>query len=76
MRDKYFDIISQTFDFPKEEFDVQDNELLFNGVPLMEIIEHYGTPLKLNYLPKITEQIQKAKSWFNYAIEDLDYKGI
>ena len=75
MKTKYIDLISQTYDFPQEEFDVEDNNLLFNEVPLMDIIKQYGTPLKITYLPKISANIQKAKRWFNVAIAKADYRG-
>jgi arginine decarboxylase len=71
----YVDLIDQTFDFPTEEFRVVNNELLFNEVPLMDIIKEYGTPLKLTYLPKISEHIQYAKQIFNDAIKKFRYKG-
>ncbi len=41
----------------------------------MEIIEKYGTPLKITYLPKISSQIQKAKRLFKVAMAKVDYKG-
>jgi len=72
---KYIDLIQQTFDFPTKEFKVENNQLHFNGVNLMDIIDTYGTPLKLTYLPKISESIQNAKSYFTNAIEAHDYKG-
>ena len=72
---KYIDLIQQTFDFPTKEFKVENNQLHFNGVNLMEIIDTYGTPLKLTYLPKISESIQSAKRYFTNAIEAHDYKG-
>lgn len=75
MKNQYKDLIQQTFYFPQEGFDVVDNNLIFNGIPLMDIIEHYGTPLKLTYLPKISAQIQKAKWLFNVAMAKADYKG-
>ena len=75
MRNKYFDIIDQTFDFPTEEFKVVDNELDFHDVPLMDIIKQYGTPLKISFLPKIGSQIQKAKRLFNVAMAKVDYQG-
>ena len=65
MKNKYIDLIEQTFEFPNDEFKVIDNELYFNEVPLMDIIKQYGTPLKISYLPKISSQIQKAKRMFN-----------
>lgn len=73
--DKYFDLIDQTFYFPTEEFKLIDNELHFNGVPLMDVINKFGTPLKLSYLPKISSQIQKAKQLFNLAITENNYQG-
>ncbi|MEG2178789.1 MAG: arginine decarboxylase, partial [Bacteroidales bacterium] len=54
---------------------VEDNELYFNEVPLMDIIKQYGTPLKISYLPKITSQIQRAKRLFNVAMAKVDYQG-
>ncbi|HRH34589.1 MAG TPA: arginine decarboxylase, partial [Catalimonadaceae bacterium] len=72
---EYIDLIEQTFEFPTEEFRVENNELLFNGVPLMPIIQQYGTPLKLSYLPKISQHIQKAKSLFQKAFEKYNYTG-
>ena len=75
MRTKYIDLISQTYEFPQEEFKVEDNELIFNTVPLMDIIKQYGTPLKITYLPKISQNIQKARRWFNVAIAKSDYQG-
>ena len=75
MRTKYLDLISQTYEFPQEQFEVVDNELHFNDVPLMDIIKQYGTPLKITYLPKISQNIQRARRWFNVAIAKVDYKG-
>lgn len=75
MKNKYIDLIEQTFDFPQEEFHVEDNELYFHDIPLMDVIKQYGTPLKISYLPKITEQIQKARRWFNVAMAKADYQG-
>ncbi|MFZ5552207.1 MAG: arginine decarboxylase [Bacteroidota bacterium] len=75
MENTYLALIKQTFDFPTEEFQVKDNELYFYDIPLMDIVEQYGTPLKITYLPKIAGQIQKAKTMFNVAMAKVDYKG-
>ncbi len=75
MKNKYIDLIEQTFEFPQDEFTVVDNELNFNDVPLMDIIKQYGTPLKITYLPKISSQINRAKRMFNVAMAKVDYKG-
>ncbi len=75
MKNKYIDLIEQTFEFPQEEFRVDENELYFNDIPLMDVIKQYGTPLKITYLPRISEKIQQAKKWFNVAIAKADYNG-
>src|SRR5699024_8781697 len=56
-------------------FTVEDNELNFHDIPLMELIKQYGTPLKITYLPKISQQINRAKRMFNVAMAKVDYKG-
>ena len=71
----YYDLIDQTFEFPTREFNVENNELMFNNVPLMDIVKEYGTPLKLTYLPKITEHIEHAKLLFRNALKRYNYKG-
>ena len=71
----YRDLIEQTFEFPQKEFKVWENELYFNEVPLMDIIKEYGTPLKLTYLPRISENIRFVQATFNNAIEKFKYKG-
>jgi arginine decarboxylase len=75
MENTYSDLINQTFEFPQESFRVEDNDLYFHDINLMDIIEQYGTPLKITYLPKISSQIQKAKRLFNVAMAKVDYKG-
>ncbi len=75
MRNRYIDLINQTYNFPQEGFEVNDNYLSFNDLDLKSLIEQYGTPLKISYLPKIADRINKARMWFNDAIESLDYNG-
>lgn len=75
MKNTYQDLIQQTFYFPQEGFEVKNNYLFFDGINLKEIIDTYGTPLRITYLPKISQQIQKAKKWFADAIEKFEYKG-
>lgn len=75
MKNKYIDLIEQTFEFPQDEFKVEDGELLFHDINMMDIINQYGTPLKITYLPKISSQIQRAKRMFNVAMAKVDYKG-
>ena len=75
MNTKYSDLIDQTYYFPQEEFTLEGTELRFHDIDLMELVEKYGAPLKFTYLPKISENIHRAKTWFNNAMEKLDYKG-
>ena len=75
MNTKYKDLIEQTFDFPQEEFQTQNGNLLFHNIDLLQLVEQYGTPLKFTYLPKISENINRAKKWFHKAIKEHDYKG-
>ena len=71
----YKDLIDQTYFFPQEEFTLDENNLQFHGIDLMQLIEEYGAPLKFTYLPKISENIQRAKGWFQQAINKHNYKG-
>ena len=75
MKTKYIDLIEQTYDFPQEEFQLQDNKLQFHGIDLDALIRQYGTPLKFTYLPKISENIRRAKNWFASAMKKHNYKG-
>ncbi|WBL25251.1 arginine decarboxylase [Zunongwangia sp. HGR-M22] len=75
MNTKYRDLIDQTYYFPQEEFKLEGSELQFHDIDLMELVKQYGAPLKFTYLPKISENINRAKGWFNTAIKNLDYKG-
>lgn len=75
MNTKYIDLISQTFDFPQEEFKLEDKTLLFHDIDLMQLVEEYGAPLKFTYLPQISNNINRAKKWFNDAIKKNKYKG-
>lgn len=75
MRTKYIDLIDQTFDFPQDEFNLREDRLMFHGIDLMKLIDTYGTPLKFNYLPQISNNIQRAKGWFREAMNNLGYNG-
>jgi arginine decarboxylase len=75
MNSTYTDLVNQTFEFPQEGFDVQDGYLEFNGVNIKALIDKYGTPFKLTYLPKIGMQINKAKKMFQDAIKKNRYDG-
>lgn len=75
MKNTYFDLIEQSFYFPQEGFDLRDNYLTFQGISLKYLIEKYGTPFRFIYLPKIGDQIKKARNLFNRAIKKNEYEG-
>ncbi len=75
MKNTYFDLIEQTYYFPQEGFDLRDDNLTFHGVSLKHLIEKHGTPFRFIYLPKIGDQIKKARNLFNRAIKNNAYKG-
>lgn len=75
MRHTYFGLVDQTFYFPQDGFTLKDNHLHFHGIDLYRLIQKYGTPLRLTYLPKISQQIQKAQQLFQAAIEEHRYEG-
>ncbi|MBP7512855.1 MAG: arginine decarboxylase [Bacteroidia bacterium] len=75
MKNRYTDLIHQTFFFPRHGFNVIDNQLHFHDINLMELIENYGTPLKFSYLPKITSQIEKSRNLFEEAFKKYNYEG-
>lgn len=74
MNNKYIDLIQQTFDFPTDGFEVEDNNLLFNKIPIKELVQQFGTPLKLSYIPRIGEQIERARGFFEQAIAKHEYR--
>lgn len=75
MKNKYRDLIEQTFEFPQPEFDLKKDQLLFRGLDLMALIEEYGTPLRFTYLNSIGEQIDECRDWFNSAMAKNNYTG-
>jgi arginine decarboxylase len=75
MKNTYFNLIDQSFYFPQEGFDLRDGFLTFHGVSLKYLIEKHGTPFRFIYLPKIGDQIKKARNLFNRAIKKYKYKG-
>jgi len=73
MNNTYTDLVSQTFDFPQKGFEVRDHYLRFNDLDLKALIDKYGTPFKLTYLPRIGQQINQAKDYFRDAMRKHRY---
>ncbi|MDT8392289.1 MAG: arginine decarboxylase [Bacteroidales bacterium] len=75
MKNSYFDLIEQSYYFPQEGFDLRDDYLTFHGISLKYLINKYETPFRMMYLPRIGEQIKKARNLFNRAIKAHNYSG-
>jgi arginine decarboxylase len=75
MNNTYNDLVKQTFNFPQEDFKLVNEYLQYNNLDIKGLIEKYGTPLKLSYLPKIGKQINKAKTMFQHAFKKHKYTG-
>lgn len=75
MKNKYVDLINQTFHFPQDGFEVEEDELSWHDIPLMDIIKQYGTPVKLTYLPRIGQQIARARKLFGVGFAKSLYEG-
>ncbi|HEX8677336.1 MAG TPA: arginine decarboxylase, partial [Segetibacter sp.] len=76
MNNSYTDLVKQTFHFPQEGFHLEKDYLQYNDLDIKALIDKYGTPLKLTYLPKIGMQINKAKQMFANAFKKHKYEGI
>ncbi len=44
-------------------------------MPLSDVIQQFGTPTKLTYLPKISSNIQRARQMFQQAMNKYQYEG-
>ena len=75
MDNTYNDLVQQTFNFPQEDFKVKNEYLQYNDLDIKALIDKYGTPLKLTYLPKIGKQINKANTMFANAFKKHKYEG-
>src|SRR6478735_12466459 len=75
MNNSYLELVNQTFNFPQQDFNLKDDYLEYNDVDVKALIDKYGTPLKLTYLPKIGMQISKAKKMFANAFKKHKYEG-
>ncbi len=75
MKNSYFDLIDQTYYFPQDGFDIQDGYLMFHGISLKYLIEKYGTPFRLIYLPRIREQVRRARNLFRRSMNRVRYQG-
>ena len=74
-KESYSHLIRENFEFPKLDFSEKHHELYFHGIRVMDLVEKFGTPMKMTYLPKISEQIKTAQELFKKNISRLKYTG-
>ena len=75
LNSSYAELVEQSYYFPQDGYDLRDGYVTFNGVSLKYLIEKHGTPLRIMYLPKIGDQIKKARNLFKRAIKKNNYSG-
>lgn len=75
MNNSYFDLIQTAHTFPQDGFELKAKQLHFHGIDLKALVRKYGTPFKITYLPRIGQQIQRAKHWFATAMQAHNYQG-
>ncbi len=75
MINTYESLVSQTFNFPQEGFNLTEGSLHYNHVDVKALVEKFGTPLKFSFLPKICMLINNAKKLFADAIKKHKYEG-
>ncbi len=71
----YWDYIKAKNNLSKHGFHVEGGTLYRQGLSMKGIIDQFDSPIRLAYLPQITQQIEKARDWFNQAIQDQQYQG-
>ena len=73
MKLKYFDLIDQTFEWPQQEFSLDDDgQLSFHGIPMMDLVEKYGTPLRLTSRKSVrTSGLRTAGSGMRWRSSDI-----
>lgn len=69
----YRELIDQSYDFPTNIFGLNDSGLCFHNIDLMKLIDTYGSPLKITYLPKIATQIEQTNKYFADAFAKYAY---
>ncbi len=75
MESSYESFVKNTYPFPQAGLSLSEGQLCFQGIPLMDVVRRYGSPLKLTYLPLIADKIQAAQSFFNEAMFKEGYAG-
>ena len=54
---------------PVHNVEYEKGCLNFHGVPLIPLVKKYGTPLRMYYLPNISQKIRDARVMFKEAMK-------
>ena len=59
----------------KEDVEVISNNLVYNNVNLVEMVEKFGSPLKITFLDLIKKRVITLKETFEKVIKECNYSG-
>src|SRR5574344_388773 len=59
----------------KKEITKQNNQLFYNNVNLLDLVEKYHTPLRVTFLDVIKDHVIDLKNAFSKAIKENNYHG-
>lgn len=76
MRDRYIDLIEQTYYFPQDGFEVVEGSLQFHKINLESVIEQFGAPLKLRICQKLAKISIVHVDGFRKRLKALDITDI
>jgi arginine decarboxylase len=66
---------SSTYEKSSTEFFVKSNVLHWNDVSIMDLISRHGTPMRLTYLPNISQHIMRIQQMFRDALKRHSYQA-
>jgi len=52
-----------------------DGRVLWHGIDIDEVAKTFGTPLKLTYIPKVSQNIEACQNLFQSAFDRHGYRG-
>jgi len=76
---RYLDYLTATYDLQDghvtDDIVIRDGRLWFRDLDLLGLVESYGTPLELAYLPVITARVRGMIAVFDAARRETGYAG-
>ncbi len=75
MPSSFASYFSRQYGAPGPGFEVAGGTLRFHGIDVYALARQYGTPLRMLYLPAITDRIRRAESYFAAAFDRHAYRA-